>query len=316
MDQLQAELERLRAREAEAPERATLEASERRAAVGEERTAVAPTETGLVALWRARFEAAGDDPRANLAVVRALIDELDGDEARLVVSALWGELLPLTRRYLIDRFARAGHPAVLAVLHLGATDADLELQKRALGALQRYAFRDFAEDYPAYLRWAETWDRVAVEDVLEANAKAFVARLRGLTPQELTSLLWRFQLDLDAGEAVGIDLRASSSGRDCWTSRCTGWIPTTRTCGAKRHAGSRSRTRARRGCARTSCHGCVQATSIWFPISWERWRTSDTRRRRTISSRISRASSWSAHRTAICEGTPRLLPEPWSPTGI
>lgn len=215
MAELRAEREELaeRARESEA------RAADRRRSDG-----VAPISAGerllaeaqplspeaVTAAWLARFREHPDDWRHGLATADALVDELSPEEAVRVLSELWAELSDAHKQQALKAVAfRHGHPGTLAVMNLGATDASLEVQNRALGYLRDYAFRSFEDDYEAYLAWYAEWKDRPLDEVLLGNARAFVQGLFGRSPEGLEELLRDFRdLDLRAGESLGVDLAA------------------------------------------------------------------------------------------------------------
>jgi hypothetical protein len=83
------------------------------------------------------------------------------------------------------------------------------VQSRAFHYLRDYAFRDFASDYEAYLAWSARWDDQPLADVLTANARELANDLLLLAPPQLAARLAEVErLELDAGDAAGVDLAA------------------------------------------------------------------------------------------------------------
>ena len=162
----------------------------------------------LVAYWRARFLERPDDWRHGWSVAAELAGQLDPDEAARVMAAVWPDLgVPVKEQVLKPFVFHGGHPRALDVLHLAATDASLGVQERAFGYLKAYAFQDFAEDYAAYLRWAEIHRGRPLAEVLADNAQRFVRELSGLSSLEVARRMEVLdRLDLRAGEPCGVDL--------------------------------------------------------------------------------------------------------------
>jgi hypothetical protein len=160
-----------------------------------------------IAAWLARFDEAPDDWRHGWAVA-AEIAELPPDEALAIMTGVWPHLsVPVKEQALKPFLFHGGHPHALPILHLAATDASLSVQARAFTYLQSYAFRDFANDYAAYLAWSERWRGAPVADVLAANARELANDLLTLAPAQLSARLKELDgLDLESGGPAGVDL--------------------------------------------------------------------------------------------------------------
>ncbi len=174
------------------------------------REQVPSTPESVTAHWRARFLERPDDARHGLAVARALLEQLDPAEAVRVLGEIWSDLSDGHKSRVLEAVAGApGHPGVLTVMHWGATDGALGVQNEAFSHLASYAFQSFSDDYDAYLAWHARWGDRPPGEVLEANAREFVARLHGRSPAELADVLRDFnRLDLRVGIGLGIDVAA------------------------------------------------------------------------------------------------------------
>jgi|GEM_PF-1244905 len=185
--------------------------------VGDARTAHGtPVDAGAAAslqeeidAWLARFNEAPEDWRHGWSVAGE-IAELPPERAVAIMTALWPELSVPVREQALKPFVfGGGHPQALKLLDLAARDASLSVQGRAFTYLQSYAFEDFANDYEAYLRWAQTYRDLPLEEVLTRNAERFAAELSALPPAEMAERMRALdRLDLRAGGPVGVDLAA------------------------------------------------------------------------------------------------------------
>ena len=162
----------------------------------------------VTADWRARFEVKPDDWRHGLVTAKALVAQLEPDEAVRVLTDLWPEVSDTHKLQALKAFAfEHGHPETLVVMNLGATADALEVQSRAFHYLKDYAFRSFVDDYQTYPAWYERWNGTPLDQVLVENAREFVAKLHGKQPEELVDELRDFGgLDFRSGENLGVDL--------------------------------------------------------------------------------------------------------------
>jgi hypothetical protein len=159
--------------------------------------------------WLARFNEAPEDWRHGWNVAEE-IAKLPPDRALAIMTAVWPRLSVPVREQALKPFVFGhGHVHALKLLDLAATDATLSVQERAFTYLKAYAFQDFANDYEAYLSWAQTYRDMPLADALTRNATQFVADLRALPPAELAERIRTLdRLDLDAGGSVGVDVAA------------------------------------------------------------------------------------------------------------
>jgi HEAT repeat protein len=157
-----------------------------------------------LARWRASLAAGPGDWRQALKLFKELA-ALPPDEALEILTELWPELSDTQKEQALRAFTDHGHPKILAILHLGATDAIPGVQSRALQYLRDYSYQSFAEDYDAYLRWAAIWRDRPLADVLTENTRAFLQELSMLSFAELAERLADFER-LDLRTSAGLDL--------------------------------------------------------------------------------------------------------------
>ncbi|MFN0008062.1 MAG: sigma-70 family RNA polymerase sigma factor [Planctomycetota bacterium] len=159
--------------------------------------------------WLARFNEAPNDWRHGWDVAGE-IAELPPNRALAIMTAVWPRLSVPVREQALKPFVfGSGHPHALKLLDLAASDASLSVQGRAFTYLKAYAFQDFAQDYEAYLAWAQTYRDMPLADALTQNATRFVADLRALPPEQLAERIRTLErLDLDTGKPLGVDLAA------------------------------------------------------------------------------------------------------------
>jgi hypothetical protein len=157
--------------------------------------------------WIALFAERPTDWRRGWALAER-IARLPPEEGALIMTEIWPSLTPEVKRQALKPFVfDGGHPKALVVLHLAATDADMESQSRALEYLREYAFRDFTADYEGYLAWAGRWKNAPLADVLRENALELVQRLGTLRGEALEQALTPLErLDFANGEAAGVDV--------------------------------------------------------------------------------------------------------------
>ncbi len=136
------------------------------------------------------------------------IAKLPPEEGARIMTEIWPELTAEVKHQALKPFVfDGGHPKALAILHLAATDTDMEAQGRAFNYLRAYAFRDFSADYEGYLAWAGRWKDVPLAEGLRENAVEFVQRIASLQGEQLEQALTPLQgLDFENGVAAGVDL--------------------------------------------------------------------------------------------------------------
>lgn len=178
-----------------------------RASVSVSEPRPAPTAADEIAAWLARYDEHPDDWRHGLAVTRELA-RLEPDASLRILRGVWPRLSVAVREQALKPFVfDGGKPNALDVLHLGALDPAPSVRERAFGYLCNYAFRDFAADPAAYALWEREFRGRPLAEVLTENARRFAAELAQLSPTLLEERLRAFEaLELDAGEAAGIDL--------------------------------------------------------------------------------------------------------------
>ncbi len=220
----EAEHDRARLQEMEQVKEAVLAMSRgERLAVGE--GYVPPTSSDeLAARWLAELVERPEDWRHAVGIYEELL-ALPPDEALAALTDLWPQLSVTQKQQALKAFAfEHGHARILAVLHLGATDAALEVQAWAFQYLREYSFRNFAEDYDAYLAWAATWGGRPLDQVLAENARAFLQELWGRSPAEVEQRLRDFE-DLDFRSAAKLGLDLSQVFRDAGAlAMLEGWL--------------------------------------------------------------------------------------------
>ncbi|MBI5365042.1 MAG: RNA polymerase sigma factor [Planctomycetes bacterium] len=172
--------------------------------------APAPDPKDSVDWWLARFNAAPNDWRHGWQVMED-IAALPPERGRAILRGVWPHLTKPVREQAMKPFVfHGGHALALEALHLGATDPELSVQERAFGYLERYAFRDFALDFSAYLAWEREFRGRPIAEVLDVNARRFAAELAGLAPGALATRMREIDaLELDAGKNAGVDLAAT-----------------------------------------------------------------------------------------------------------
>jgi predicted esterase len=80
--------------------------------------------------------------------------------------------------------AAGAAPNRLAALHGQITSPLLEQQNAGFRALIPIAFRDFAEDYPAYMEWHRRYADMPLDEVVRENCAAFLHRLAAAEGKE------------------------------------------------------------------------------------------------------------------------------------
>ena len=113
--------------------------------------------------------------------------QLAPDEGLAILSKNWATLPIEVRQQMLKAWMFAMpfplhqrmHPRLLDVLHLGATDQSTEVQKWAFDYLKQVAFRDFAEDFQAYVQWHAQNASRPVEAVMVAAAGEWAAAVKG-----------------------------------------------------------------------------------------------------------------------------------------
>ena len=160
--------------------------------------------------WRARLAEDPENGRHGWALVRDLLKSLPPDEALAVFAELWSEMsVPVKEQGLKPFVFGSGHPHALKALDLAARDGTVTVQGRAFQYLGDIAFRDFGEDYEAYLAWAEGNRDRPLGEVMADSGRDFVARLGILTPEEAAAQLDHFgDANWEMAAREGVDLRA------------------------------------------------------------------------------------------------------------
>src|SRR5207302_3290081 len=106
---------------------------------------------------------------------------------------------PETRLYIMNM--AQDHPRVLDLLDMGAQDASLFVQNRALQALEMYSFENYAEDFSAYDAWRRKQAGRTLEDTMRESCREYVQSVMKLDEasrfQRLT-LLQRIAYNLGA----------------------------------------------------------------------------------------------------------------------
>lgn len=131
--------------------------------------------------------------------------QLPADDGYAIVAQAWPDIEDYeVKRGMLKAFAFSRHRRILDVLHLGVTDAHLDVQKTALVYLQNYAMRSFADDYPAYFDWRKEFAGQPVEVVLRENCHRLVEKLKKTPGNE------RAQLAATLSDTTNIGGRKSS----------------------------------------------------------------------------------------------------------
>ena len=169
--------------------------------------ASAPDATITPADWLARFQAA-TSWRDGWAIGEE-IAALPPDEGLAVMRAIYRDIpsVELRQQVLKPFVFHGGHPRAVDVLHLAATDPELEVQGWAFGYLEPYALRDFAADFAAYERWYARYADRPLAEVLRGSAMEARAHLASLPSEELAAELDVLaEADPRIGEVAGVDL--------------------------------------------------------------------------------------------------------------
>ena len=157
--------------------------------------------------WLARFNGA-ESWRDGITIGQE-IAELPPDEGLAILREIYHaiEKTELRQQLLKPFVFHGGHPKAVDILHLAATDPEMEVQSWAFGYLEPYALRDFASDYAAYEDWhARTADR-PLADVLRTSARDACERLATLSSDEVARELARIdKADPRIGRAAGVDV--------------------------------------------------------------------------------------------------------------
>lgn len=156
--------------------------------------------------WLARFRSA-NGWRAGLALGNE-IAKLPADHALDLMRAIYARIPDVEhRQQVLKPFVfHGGHVHAVEVLHLAATDPELDVQTWAFGYLKDYAYRDFSADYTAYLEWYDRFGGRPLNEILEGSADELVGRLRAADDAELARELVLLELDLRPGAVAGVDL--------------------------------------------------------------------------------------------------------------
>jgi predicted esterase len=93
------------------------------------------------------------------------------------------------RKQMFKGFVFSNHPDTLRVLHLGATDAQMELQNWSFTYLKDIAFKDFATDFASYKAWYAKYNAMPLKQVVLENATRLVAEARQAPPEARGGIL-------------------------------------------------------------------------------------------------------------------------------
>lgn len=96
------------------------------------------------------------------------------------------------RQQMFKGFVFNGHPDTVRVLHLGATDPDLNMQNWAFTYLKDIAFTNFAEDYRSYAPWYAKYGNMPLKQIVRENAARFIREARSGSPEERAKKLENF----------------------------------------------------------------------------------------------------------------------------
>lgn len=94
-----------------------------------------------------------------------------------------------SRQQMFKGFVFNGHPDTVKVLHLGATDPSVEMQRWALIYLKDIAFQDFAEDFSAYGPWYAKYGNLPLKQIVRDNAARFLKEARAASPKDRTKMV-------------------------------------------------------------------------------------------------------------------------------
>jgi hypothetical protein len=144
--------------------------------------AAPPTESSeeeQAQLYLTRINAAPSWREAWL-IVGNMVAEVSPERARDIMRTIWTRIDdPQKRQQILKHFALGeGHPYALDVLHLAATDPEMDLRSRAYFYLKQYAYIDFSEDPAAYPAWRRQYADRPLAEVLKESLRAFFGRLR------------------------------------------------------------------------------------------------------------------------------------------
>lgn len=131
--------------------------------------------------------------------------ELPPNEGWQVVKAAWAEVEedgPKQQLLKMAYFAKL--PYVIRVMHLGITDRSPAVQKWAMNYLRGVAFLDFAEDYPAYLRWHEEFADATLAEARRESFRRWAEDVAEASPQEFARALKRWDVPLGDEKLLGV----------------------------------------------------------------------------------------------------------------
>jgi hypothetical protein len=155
--------------------------------------------------WLQRFLAAGGWREA-LAIARELA-RLDPADSLAILREIYHDIPQATHRInVLKPFVLEGDLAnAVDVLHLAATDPDLEVQAAAFQYLEQFAFQDFSVDREAYALWYQRYHDRPLAEILRSSANDFVRRLSVLSGAELLAAVEAMErLDMRSGAAVDL----------------------------------------------------------------------------------------------------------------
>lgn len=93
------------------------------------------------------------------------------------------------RKQMFKGFVFNAHPDTVRVLHLGATDKEMEVQNWAFTYLKDIAFIDFKVNYGAYKPWYEKYGSLPLKQVVQENAVRLVQDARKASGKERSAIL-------------------------------------------------------------------------------------------------------------------------------
>jgi RNA polymerase sigma-70 factor (ECF subfamily) len=137
--------------------------------------------------------ALGDDH--SLAILRVIFHDIPGASSRVEV---------------LGAFVRGGGRSnAVEVLHLGATDPEVQVREAAFEHLTNYAFVNFKGDPSGYVEWYARFGGRAIPEILEMTTRELVQRIGACSEADLESVLEvARRVDPKTGHEQGVDVRA------------------------------------------------------------------------------------------------------------
>lgn len=93
------------------------------------------------------------------------------------------------RKQMFKGFVFSGHPDTVRVLHLGATDTEVEVQNWTFSYLKDIAFIDFTENYARYKAWYAKYGHLPFKQVVQENANRLVQEARSASEKDRAAIL-------------------------------------------------------------------------------------------------------------------------------